>query len=104
MIPATFKHTESGDTLWTAHRKFNFPIADNAPFNSFEISWDDSWPADKKAYYTARKAKQVEGKKRGESNNAAKNKTKSKALGVKKEATKAQKIAALKQQLKDLEK
>ena len=58
MIPATFAH-KSGDTAWTPHRKFNFPIADNAPFNALEISWDSSWPADKKAYCNARRAKQI---------------------------------------------
>ena len=100
MIPATFKHKQSGDTAWTAHRKFNFPIADNAPFNTFEISWDDSWPADKKAYYTARKAKQVAGKKKRESKAATNNGV----VKVKREPTKAQKVAALKKQLEDLEK
>ena len=58
MIPA--KYTRYGEDRWTQHRKFNFPIAKDAPFNALEISWDNSWPADKKAYYTARKqAKQA---------------------------------------------
>ena len=66
-----------------------------------EILWDRNWPADKKAYYNARK-KAREKSNAGEAANNSK--TKSKALEVKKEATKAQKIAALKKQLEDLEK
>ena len=67
-----------------------------------EISWDSSWPDDKKAYYNARKKRQAAGKAKQDKKNAAEKA--SKVVGVKQEATKAQKIAALKKQLEDLEK
>ena len=62
-----------------------------------EISWNKSWPDDKKAYYDARKKSQTKGKAKMEADKADN-------AGVKQEATKAQKIAALKKQLEDLEK
>ena len=40
---------------WTPHGKCNFPLAKGAPFLASEVKWDSSWPADKKAYYNARK-------------------------------------------------
>ena len=69
-----------------------------------EISWDGSWPDDKKAYYNARKKVEAAEKvaKQDKAARTAAGKA-NRVVGSKKEATKAQKIAALKKQLEDLE-
>ena len=93
----------NGNKHWTDPTKFGWPkTTKDSPFNVLGISWDSSWPADKKAYYNARKKAREKGNAWQAANDNAQ-KTGNKALVVKKEATKAQKIAALKKQLKDLE-
>ena len=64
---------------WTPHGKVNFPLAKGAPFLTSEVKWDPSWPADKKAYYNARKEVQERY-----------------AAREKKDSSKAQQIAELK--------
>ena len=71
---------------WTPHGKFNFPLAKDALFLVSEVKWYPSWPADKRAYYNARK--EVEERY---------------AAREKKEPSKAQQIAELKKQLASLE-
>ena len=71
---------------WTLHGKFNFPLAKGVPFLASKIKWDPSWPADKEAYYNARKEVQERF-----------------AAGEKKDSSKAQQIAELKKQLAALE-
>ena len=56
------------------------------PFLTSKIKWDPSWPADKRAYYNARKEAQEKG-----------------AAWEKKDSSKAQQIAELKKQLAALE-
>ena len=71
---------------WTPHAKFNFGLAKGLPFSVSKIKWDPSWPADKRAYYNARKEAQEKG-----------------AAWDKKDSSKAQQIAELKKQLAALE-
>ena len=46
---------------WTPHARFNFGIAKGEPFSTSAIKWDPTWPADKPAYYNARKEAQEKG-------------------------------------------
>ena len=66
----------------------------NTSFIDSKITWDSSWPADKRAYYNARKAVQENGE--------AKRAAHAVKSATKREPSEAQKIAALKKQLKDL--
>ena len=98
------KRGEGKKEHWTHPSKFGFPkMSKDSPFNDLEILWDSNWPADKKAYYNARKKVQTEAKANWAANKANRDAA-DKVVEVKREPTKAQKIAALKKELEDLEK
>ena len=89
---------------WTHPAKFGFPPkAKGSPFDTLEILWDSNWPADKKAYYNARKKVQTEARANLAAIKANEDAT-DKVAEVKREPTKTQKNLALKKQLEDLEK
>ena len=52
----------NGNKYWADPAKFGWPkTTKDSPFNVLGISWDSSWPADKKAYYNARKKTREKG-------------------------------------------
>ena len=52
---------KSKNGWWTPHAKFNFGIKLGESFSAAAVKWDPSWPADKRAYYNARKETQEKG-------------------------------------------
>ena len=78
---------KSSSGWWTPHAKFNFGIKQGESFSAAAVKWDPTSPADKRAYYNARKEAQEKGK----------------AYFKENPEKKAAKIAALKAQLAALE-
>ena len=55
-LPLKWTSRETGKEKWTKATMFGFPKGtEDSPVIFSEISWDGSWPDDKKAYYNARK-------------------------------------------------
>ena len=52
----TYLELKSNNGQWTHPQKCGFPWTRKESFKTSAIKWDSSWPANKQAYYNARKA------------------------------------------------